>query len=111
MEMVGARQDALVVHLQLGLRRTLCHAATLVVQSGHLQALCLTELVRDRTLPWLILYHIYLREVVLLINALVATPYLIVLLLLVRTSLWEVIGQVARRVDRHVVANGAAATV
>lgn len=41
MEVVRTRQDTLVVHLQLGLRWTLSHAAALVVESRHLQALSL----------------------------------------------------------------------
>ena len=98
--------------LQLGLRRTLCHAATLIVQSRHLQTLRLAELIRYRPLPRLILHHIYLRKVILLINALVTTSYFIVLLLLVRASLTrKVVGQVARRVDWHVVTDGTATTV
>lgn len=59
MEVVACAQDTtFVVALQLGLGRTLRHAATLVVQSRHVQALSLAKLVGNGTLTRLILHHI-----------------------------------------------------
>lgn len=116
MEVVPAtRQNALVVPaLQLRLRGALGYAPAIVVQGWHLQALrSLTQLIGNGALARLVLlHHVYLCEVVLLVDRLVAATDVVVLLLLVRAALArQVVGQVAGRVDRHVVPDGAAATV
>ena len=86
MEMVTTAEDAAIVVLQLSLRRTLSDTTALNIQRWH-DTLALAKLIRDRSLTWLVLYHVDLCQVILLINALVATSKIMVLLFLIRIAL------------------------
>jgi len=43
---------------QLSLRWTLCDCPSLILQVWYVDSLCLSELIRNRTLSWLVLYHV-----------------------------------------------------